>query len=59
MAEDGDCYGGSRVIEGPACYTGKSYWGAAKKPCDIDPYGAPPMYRSKEDCQVGCTENSY
>jgi hypothetical protein len=27
---------------GPTCYTGKPYWGAAKKACDIDQYGLRP-----------------
>jgi hypothetical protein len=41
------------VNEGPTCYIGKLYWGAAKKACGIDQYGAPPLDGSKEDGQVG------
>jgi hypothetical protein len=33
--EDDDCCSGGRVNEGPCC-TGKPYWGAAKKACDVD-----------------------
>jgi hypothetical protein len=40
--EGGDCFGGGRANEGPTCCTGKPYWGAVKKACDIDQYGAPP-----------------
>jgi hypothetical protein len=36
--EGGDCCGGGSVNEG-----------AAKKACDIDQYGAPPMAGSKEE----------
>jgi hypothetical protein len=32
--------------------TGKPYWGATKKACDVDQYGAPPMDGSK-DGQAG------
>jgi hypothetical protein len=32
-----------------AGYTGNPYWGAAKKVCDVDQYGAPPMDGSKDD----------
>jgi hypothetical protein len=32
-----------------AGWTGNPYWGAAKKACDIDQYGAPPMDRLKDD----------
>jgi hypothetical protein len=32
--------------------TGKPYWGAAKKACGVNLYGAPPMDRSK-DSQAG------
>jgi hypothetical protein len=45
--EDGDCCGGGRVHEGPTYCTGKSYWGAAKKACDVDQYGVLPMDGSK------------
>jgi hypothetical protein len=30
-----------------------------KNACDINQYGAPPMYGSKEDGQAGCTRNTY
>jgi hypothetical protein len=57
--EGSDCYGKGRVKEGPTCCTGKSYWGAVKKACDVDQYEAPPMGRSKEDGQAGYTGKSY
>jgi hypothetical protein len=57
--EGGNCYGEGRVNEGPTCCTGKPYWGAAKKACDINQYGAPPIDGSKEDGQVGCTRKPY
>jgi hypothetical protein len=38
-----DCCGGGSVNEGPTCYTGKPYWGDAKKVCNVDQYGALPM----------------
>jgi hypothetical protein len=41
------------VNEGPTCCTEKTYWGATKKACDVDQYGAPPMDGSKEDSHVG------
>jgi hypothetical protein len=52
--EDDDCCGGGRVNKGPACCTGKPYWGAVKKACDVDQFEAPPM-----DGQAGCIENPY
>jgi hypothetical protein len=57
--EGGDCCGGGSVNEGPTCCTGKPYWGAVKKACDINQYGAPPMDGSKEDDQVGYTGKLY
>jgi hypothetical protein len=54
-----DCCGGGRVNEESTCCMGKPYWGATKKTCDVDQYGAPPMDGSKEDDQVGCTEKPY
>jgi hypothetical protein len=42
--------------EGPTCCTWKPYWGAAKKACDIDQCGAPPMDGSNEDDQAGAPE---
>jgi hypothetical protein len=57
--EGGDCCGGGSVNEGPTCCTGKPYWGAVKKACDINQYGASPMDGSKEDGQVGCTGKPY
>jgi hypothetical protein len=57
--EDGNCCSGGRVNEGPACCTGKPYWGVVKKACDVDQYGAPPMDGSKEYGQAGCTGNPY
>jgi hypothetical protein len=47
--KDDDCCGGGRVDEGTACLMGKPYWSAAKKVCDVDQYGAPPMDGSKDD----------
>jgi hypothetical protein len=55
--EDGNCYGRGRVNEGPICCTRKPYWGAVKKVCDVDQYGASPMDGSNEDGQAGCTGN--
>jgi hypothetical protein len=57
--EGGDCCGGGRVNEGPTCCTGKAYWSAAKKACDVDQYEALPMDGSKEDDQAGCTGKPY
>jgi hypothetical protein len=57
--KDDDCCGKGRVNEGPACCTGKPYWNAVKKACDVHQYGAPPIDGSKEDGQVGCTGNPY
>jgi hypothetical protein len=57
--EGGDCCGGDSANEGPTCCTRKPYWGAAKKACDVDQYGAPLMDRSKEDDQAGCTRKPY
>jgi hypothetical protein len=45
--------------EGPTCYTGKPYWGAVERTCNIDQYGAPPMDGSKEDVQACCTRKPY
>jgi hypothetical protein len=45
--------------EGPTCYTRKPHWNTAKKACNVDQYGAPPMDGSKEDDQAGCTEKPY
>jgi sensor domain CHASE-containing protein len=42
-----------RVNECPIYCTGKPYWGAVKKACDVDQYGA------KEDVQAGCTGKPY
>jgi hypothetical protein len=47
--EGDDCCDGGAVNEGPTCCTGKPHWGAAKKACSVDQYGAPPMGGSKED----------
>jgi hypothetical protein len=51
--EDADCCGGGSVNERPTCYTGKPYWGAAKKVCGVNQYGAPPMDGSKKGGQAG------
>jgi hypothetical protein len=54
---DNCCDGGRDAIggvkEGPTCYTGKPYWGAAKKACGVDQYGAPPMYGSRKASTAG------
>jgi hypothetical protein len=55
--ENGNCCGRGRVNEGPVCCTRKPYWGAVKKVCDVNQYGASPMDGSNEDGQAGCTEN--
>jgi hypothetical protein len=57
--EGGGCCGGDSVNEGPTCCTGKPYWGAVKKACDVDQYGTPLMDGSKEDDQAGCTGKPY
>jgi hypothetical protein len=51
-----NCYGGGSVNEGPTCCTGKPYWGAAEKACDVDQYGAPPTGRrtAKREHQRWC-----
>jgi hypothetical protein len=41
--EGSDYCDGYRVNESPTCCTGKPYWDAAKKACDVNQYGAPPM----------------
>jgi hypothetical protein len=52
----GDDYcGRGSVNKGSTCCTKKPYWGATEKACDIDQYRAPPMDRSREDVQAGCT----
>jgi hypothetical protein len=45
--------------EGPTCYTGKPYWGAVERTCNVDQYAAPPMDGSKEDVQACCTRKPY
>jgi hypothetical protein len=50
--EGGDCCDECSMNEGPTCCTGKLHWGAVKKACSVDQYGAPPMDESK-DGQMG------
>jgi hypothetical protein len=54
-----DFYDRGGVNEGPTCCTKKPRWGAAKKACDSDQYGALPMDRSKSDSQAGYTGKPY
>jgi hypothetical protein len=53
-----DCCGGGSVNESPTYCTGKPYWGAIEKPCDVGQDGALPMGGSK-DIQAGYTEKPY
>jgi hypothetical protein len=51
--EDGDCYDGGRGVRGgvnenPTHCTEKPYWGATKKACYTNQYGAPSMDRLKD-----------
>jgi hypothetical protein len=50
--ESDDCCDRGRLNECPTCCTGKPYWCAMKKACDVDKYGALPMDESKEDGQT-------
>jgi hypothetical protein len=57
--DGGNCCGRGSVNEGPTWCTGKPYRGVAKKACEVNQYGAPPIDGSKEDDQLGCTEKPY
>jgi hypothetical protein len=58
-SRDCESHSTNHDVEGIDRCTKKPYWGATKKACDVDQYGAPPMDGSKEDDQTGCTRKLY